>query len=85
MVRAANTRRGHAPLLTLWIGDCLVLEYRTMAGARGWLGKPCVEPGQNMGSLMDCGQVEPCMQRQALNMISVNEGCMVKDNLDEKD
>lgn len=38
-----------------------------------------------MGSLMDCGQVEPCMQRQALNMISVNEGCMVKDNLDEKD
>ena len=84
MVRVASTRRGHATLLTFWTGECLVLEYCITADGCGWLCKPCVEPAQNMGSLMDCGQLEPRMQRRALSVVGVNKGCKVKGNLDER-
>lgn len=65
MITAASTRRGHETLLTSWTSECLVLGYYTTAdGCVGPL-KTCVEPGQTMGPLKDCRQLEPRMQRQA--------------------
>lgn len=71
---ASSTRRKHATLLTLWTGEGLILEYCTTAAGCGWLLKPCVEPGQNMESVMDCGQLESRMQRRAVNAVKVKEG-----------
>ena len=80
MVRVASPRSGHAILLTLCTGECLVLEYCITADGCGWLCKPCVEPAQNMG----CGQLEPRMERRALSVVEVNKRCKVKGNLDER-